>query len=120
MVCILDSTVMPDTQNAVLKTGGFPSQWETKSELMYVFQYSLATFTFIFWGEGGDFISTCKSVGGPELVAMPVYVLLSWIFNSVFKTKQITERQRVDISTGNCCIKCRGCVVHYHKDVLNM
>jgi len=77
MVCILDSTVMPNTQNAVLENGGFPSSCRTKSGLMCIFQYSLATFTFIFLGEEGDFISTCKSVGGPELVAMPVYVLLS-------------------------------------------
>jgi hypothetical protein len=72
-------------------------------------------------GEEEDFISTCKSVGGPELVAMPVYVLLSLIFNSMLKTKQITERQRVGIiNTGNCCIKCHEHVVHYHKDVLNI
>jgi hypothetical protein len=77
MVCILDSRDTPHTQSAVLGTGGFPSSCQTKSRLMYIFQYSLATFTFIFLGEEGDFISTCKSVGGPELVAMPVYVLLS-------------------------------------------
>jgi hypothetical protein len=70
---------MPNTQCAVLETDGFPSSCQTKYGLMCIFQYSIATFTFIFLGEEGDFISTCKSVGGPELVAvpMPVYVLLS-------------------------------------------
>jgi len=54
MVCILDSTVTPNTQSAVLETGGFPSLCQTKSKLMCIFQYSLATFTFIFfWGGGG-------------------------------------------------------------------
>lgn len=51
MVCILDSTVTPNTQAAVLETGGFPSSCQRKSGLMYIFQYSLATFTFIFLGE---------------------------------------------------------------------
>jgi len=55
MVCILDSTVTPNTQGAVLETGGFPSSCQTKSGLMCIFQYSIATFTFIFLGEEGDF-----------------------------------------------------------------
>jgi hypothetical protein len=76
MVRILDSTVTPNTQSAVLETGRFPGSFQTKSGLICIFQYSVATFTYIFLGEGGDFISTCKCVGGPELVAMPIYVLL--------------------------------------------
>jgi len=55
MVCILDSTVTPNTQGVVLETGGFPSSCQTKSEFMCIFQYSLATFTFIFGGRGGRF-----------------------------------------------------------------
>jgi hypothetical protein len=35
MVCILDSTVMPNTQSAVLETGGFPSSCQTKSGLTF-------------------------------------------------------------------------------------
>jgi len=38
------------------RTGGFPTSCQTKSELMRIFQYSLATFTFIFLGEEGDFL----------------------------------------------------------------
>jgi len=55
MVCILDRTVTPNTQGAVLETGGFPNSCQAKSELMCIFQYSLATFTSIFLGEKGDF-----------------------------------------------------------------